>query len=1587
MAVRGHAVRAAFFGLELGLPPAGEGGGALRTELAMALSALPSLTRGVGGVSDAVSTLAANLLDPKARAPVREVARALSGGEGAVPAGLEALGTPALWWALAAAFGEEVPDAQAPAGEPGATWVPLVRTFLEGVALPRRRARSTGDAEGPAASERGGGTEERRKEGEEDAGGAADAIAFGGRVRPRARAGISSPSTPVARPGGPRETPKSSDGTTPVPQGGKEQGVAAPAARAPPPPLRALEARRGPPEEGAERRRRGGGGGEAEDALETQLAAAAARERVLLAALDDLRRASVRPTVSIESPGRAPRGARPVTAAARDALPARPARGAALRGVAAAASGEDEEEEEEGDDGGASLSLAGPMSVRGAASEWDGEGEGEGAAASAPRPAPTPEACLAGRGSDRTFAFYSSSDVYTAASLTLARAFEGFVAAPAPASNSLSALSSAASPTRIPDGLGAAAAAVIIMLQPFRAWRPKASVTLGSSTRTALATDPALVFEESSSAHAWIGFPPSSRVRAYMDAQSAIDTLTRVFLGACRSTAATPTLETVVWNASGGSTSSSARERIVPFWARLPAAPVLAVAIEALRQAQRYAPRFAMDVEAHLSVATATLRRVVDVDGVEHAYVSACTASLMAGIFLAGPPSNGLVRWYLQAEIHPPSFPAPAAHRAAATLGRASAPPSSAHDDVDDGDDADGSGRGGGGGGGGGGKGRRRRGGGAGRGRAELGAALPAPKGGGTSGGQKATAAPPSNDRLDRRTELWRVEGARVPSLSDVAAVHHPRPRDSLVGAAAASAARILPARAPQAAVFADVETPSTASAGAPKARALRAATPPLKPAIPTMESVALVSAASEETEAANPVITISQAGARNALRRLVEPSAVADPHPCPVASDPGALFAALPGNPPTRPRRRSIQDMDGLEVPVVDLLDEEEAALDAVVAVVNTHALAPTTRFPAFRGGTALALLAALEGRAGPWPDHASPLLALAELENGVDLVRFVRPEVLLAEQWSCGGVHDGPAWVRSLVEAGAMPQATPGTIPKSCPRRATGRWASEFPALCARGIVEPYDVHRHGGPCILHPTFTTGGKEWLGPRDPDPANPTSRRNDPILVSEPERLVLDARSINAVLAAPHFAYDAYDVALGAVEQDAYMSVADIKSGYYSILVARGSRRLLGLRGPDGRVYVYTRLPFGLSVAPLLFCAVSATALRIFRAAAARRGIEVRAALFVDDFWLATRSLEEGRKALRLLRAVLATLAMATPDSKVQQPAQRVQYLGFDWRTEGREASVSMTPTFFAKARKALHTLADQAVWRRVSVRGLVSSLRSMLLWVARVYAEGRAFLRGFGRALYAPPWAGRAPLTTRRVLADLRFWARFFATPIAPRPVRRTGRVVRVASDAGEGGLGAVVEADGQAAVVLHAPLRPWMPTDSTSREVFAACCGVKWAAERFGAPLRVTVATDSAAAAFVLTGGSSQHARVSAALAGVARVTWDPGGTLVATWAPRGRTMGMDAVAASPASARRWAAMAGWEMVMLDEGSVDGMARLPEFEDLASWVCALSPSPSPSPPCAGTARADSSGPSPGERGGARAVAAGPPAGPRHDC
>lgn len=167
-----------------------------------------------------------------------------------------------------------------------------------------------------------------------------------------------------------------------------------------------------------------------------------------------------------------------------------------------------------------------------------------------------------------------------------------------------------------------------------------------------------------------------------------------------------------------------------------------------------------------------------------------------------------------------------------------------------------------------------------------------------------------------------------------------------------------------------------------------------------------------------------------------------------------------------------------------------------------------------------------------------------------------------------------------------------------------------------------------------------------------------------PLLVvisrSGKKRLVINLRYVNQFLQKEKFKYEDMRTAMMLFEVGDYMFTFDLKSGYHHVDIHEQSQMFLGFEW-EGKHYVFTVLPFGLSTACYVFTKLLRPLVRYWR------GQGIRIVVYLDDgIGLAAN----GDKAMECSSVVQHTLREAgfviqTEKSKFQ-PAQAGKWLGFD---------------------------------------------------------------------------------------------------------------------------------------------------------------------------------------------------------------------------------------------------------------------------------------------------------------------------------
>jgi hypothetical protein len=154
-------------------------------------------------------------------------------------------------------------------------------------------------------------------------------------------------------------------------------------------------------------------------------------------------------------------------------------------------------------------------------------------------------------------------------------------------------------------------------------------------------------------------------------------------------------------------------------------------------------------------------------------------------------------------------------------------------------------------------------------------------------------------------------------------------------------------------------------------------------------------------------------------------------------------------------------------------------------------------------------------------------------------------------------------------------------------------------------------------------------------------------------------RFIFNGIPLNEWLYTPSFRYPSIHDFLRTLKPGSYMCALDVVSGFSGIVMALASLPYLCFRGPDGKVYQWLRLPFGLSTGPFIFCCFSALVTLIFRS----RGIPAML-VFVDDFLLHAETKAALDSALEVVKEIAAVIGVEFNTEKLQPPSTSMIALG-----------------------------------------------------------------------------------------------------------------------------------------------------------------------------------------------------------------------------------------------------------------------------------------------------------------------------------
>ena len=159
-------------------------------------------------------------------------------------------------------------------------------------------------------------------------------------------------------------------------------------------------------------------------------------------------------------------------------------------------------------------------------------------------------------------------------------------------------------------------------------------------------------------------------------------------------------------------------------------------------------------------------------------------------------------------------------------------------------------------------------------------------------------------------------------------------------------------------------------------------------------------------------------------------------------------------------------------------------------------------------------------------------------------------------------------------------------------------------------------------------------------------------------------RLIIDLSRLNRFLVVPHFKMESvWNIAAGILE-GLWGCTIDLEDAYHSVPMAAMSQCYLAFV-VDGVVYVFTHLPFGLSVAPWAFTRV----IRPIKGFCHRQGLLLHS--YLDDFFLLNPTHEGLLEDTSYLLGLFRCLGLAVNAGKSHlTPSRSLVYLGVQFRLD-----------------------------------------------------------------------------------------------------------------------------------------------------------------------------------------------------------------------------------------------------------------------------------------------------------------------------
>ena len=210
-------------------------------------------------------------------------------------------------------------------------------------------------------------------------------------------------------------------------------------------------------------------------------------------------------------------------------------------------------------------------------------------------------------------------------------------------------------------------------------------------------------------------------------------------------------------------------------------------------------------------------------------------------------------------------------------------------------------------------------------------------------------------------------------------------------------------------------------------------------------------------------------------------------------------------------------------------------------------------------------------------------------------------------------------------------------------------------------------------------------------------------------------RLINDLRRINGHCKALKFQYEDIKCVLDIIQPQDRLITLDIKDGFYNIPVSPDSQKYLGIQWRN-KTYVWTVLPFGLSVSPYFFCKTVREIIRFLRSQ------NVRLSVYCDDFLLCAAEADILNHRNRLLHLLESLGLQVNFKKSFLQPATKQNHIFYTLSTVNEDRCVWISIPE-VRIKKVKHDLRLAVKRKKLSARALARLCGQLISMSKAIFA------------------------------------------------------------------------------------------------------------------------------------------------------------------------------------------------------------------------------------------------------------------------